>query len=245
MIEELFLFYTTNFDDIDEMVLTFYTNPLFCNLNCYMCHNKHGYMTGVLSATQTPSYLSFEEILDVISMSVVQLGIKYVGVCGGEPLHPTTFQKVQQFLLFVKNNWNVKLVVETNGTYPEAVKQLSPLVDTWKIDIKLPFYFEDGRLMKHDIASSLRYFKIVTSKQKLESEHELTSLPQLIETMYSRKVSYTLSQFLDLPVFQKEKSLVLRTVRYPLLLEDEVKFISNQASKHGFTWKLNNFFQPL
>lgn len=95
-----------------------------CNLDCWYCHNKHLWRSEAeISAQEIEDFLeSHKSFLDGVVVS------------GGEP---TLQEGLAEFVGRVKaKGYRVKL--DTNGTMPEAVKSLLPLVDYAALDLKAP-----------------------------------------------------------------------------------------------------------
>lgn len=95
-----------------------------CNMDCWYCHNKHLWKSDTdISEDEIQRFLcSHKGFLDAVVVS------------GGEP---TLQAGLEDFIEGVKAlGYRVKL--DTNGTNPEAVKNLLPLLDYTALDVKAP-----------------------------------------------------------------------------------------------------------
>lgn len=97
-----------------------------CMLRCPYCHNPDIIEGGELKEIQE----IFREISDSLDF------IDSVVLTGGEPL--IQYREVKTILNYCKNHdLNTKL--DTNGYYPELLKELIDLVDYVAIDVKAPY----------------------------------------------------------------------------------------------------------
>ncbi|WP_458403237.1 7-carboxy-7-deazaguanine synthase QueE [Methanobrevibacter sp.] len=99
-----------------------------CNLNCSYCdtNDSKSEKSGRL---MTPDEVS-EEINKLITPDC-----KTISFTGGEPsLYP-------DFISQVSKNFNLKIMLETNGTLPENIDSIEEL-DIVSLDIKLPEHFD-------------------------------------------------------------------------------------------------------
>ena len=94
-----------------------------CNLRCPFCHNP-----GLVSGETPPDFVTREEIAAFLGRRSSLLG----GVCitGGEPL----IHEDLPDLVDLVRGLNLKLKIDTNGTFPERLAEISP--DFIALDIK-------------------------------------------------------------------------------------------------------------
>lgn len=97
-----------------------------CNLRCIFCHNYE-----LIEYKETT--LNWQRLLEVLRASR-ENWVDAVCISGGEPtLHP----HLKELILRVKDlGFHVKL--DTNGTRPEVLEELMPLLDYVAMDYKAP-----------------------------------------------------------------------------------------------------------
>ncbi len=178
----------------------FYTDIRACNLNCYQCHNRISYKGNGEKYT-------YEELAEKLEMLKL-LGVELIIISGGEPTLEKDLKKGLRFL----RDAGCKIRIDTNGTNPNIVREITEesLVDGFAVDIKIPLLesFECYTL------EQLRRFKIILYSV---SEVEDKKIFNYVERIKQTKQVVEEAQ---LPYN------IFRTVRYPLLREDELKFIS-------------------
>lgn len=117
-----------------------------CNFNCQYCHNQSliKKTEGNISETEVFSY--FEKRYKVLDALVIT---------GGEP---TLYGN--DLLLFskaFKERFPGKLLkIDTNGTYPEIIRQLSEVADFCAMDFKSSDYSSFSKVTMETIEASLR-----------------------------------------------------------------------------------------
>ena len=113
-----------------------------CNLNCNYCDtdDSKSEKSGTL---MTPQEVS-EEIEKILTPDC-----KTISFTGGEPsLYP-------DFISQVSKNFNLKIMLETNGTLPDNIDLIDEL-DIVSLDIKLPEHFDgefDSEIFSNEIKS--------------------------------------------------------------------------------------------
>ena len=113
-----------------------------CNLNCNYCDtdDSKSEKSGTLMAPQQVS----EEIEKILTPDC-----KTISFTGGEPsLYP-------DFISQVSKNFNLKIMLETNGTLPDNIDLIDEL-DIVSLDIKLPEHFDgefDSEIFSNEIKS--------------------------------------------------------------------------------------------
>jgi len=95
-----------------------------CNLECVYCD------------TVLTSYKTFTR--DVLLSKILDFDDDYneLSLTGGEPLIHADF--LREFLPLFRKNRRQKVYLETNGTMPEALKEVIGQVDIVSMDVKLP-----------------------------------------------------------------------------------------------------------
>ena len=113
-----------------------------CNLNCNYCdtNDSKSEKSGVL---MTP-----DEVVEEIN-KLLTPDCKTISFTGGEPsLYP-------DFISEVSKNFDLKIMLETNGTLPEKIASIERL-DIVSLDIKLPEHFDgefDNSIFLNEIKS--------------------------------------------------------------------------------------------
>jgi pyruvate formate lyase activating enzyme len=106
-----------------------------CNFRCPVCHNPELVLPELFGES-----ISEQEVLSFLESRKGQL--QAVTVTGGEP----TLQKKLPYFLATIKKMGYKTKLDTNGSYPEALKSLfnDELVDYVAMDIKAPLasYYE-------------------------------------------------------------------------------------------------------
>jgi pyruvate formate lyase activating enzyme len=185
----------------------FYTTIDKCNLNCYQCHNRFHYDGRRERFTEA----ELKEKLKGLKL----LGVELLIVSGGEPLME---EQLEEGLKLLKEaGFPVRL--DTNGTFPERLEKLleNGLIDGVALDVKVPL------LDDYTPEQLLRFKRVLFSK---------TEVPDLAVYEYAKRVKMTIELI-------KRYSLpftLLRTVRYPLLTEEDERLIkeSVQSLPHQF-----------
>ncbi len=189
----------------------FYTDVNLCNLNCYQCHNRNSFKG-------SPAFFSYDELREKLQFLKL-MGVELVIISGGEP---TLVPSLENVLNFIKEE-GFPVRIDTNGTFPERIRKLlsSELVDGFAVDIKIP-------LLDSYTPDQLRRFKtILFSSERVNDQKVLE---------YTKKLKLTTAII-------KEYSppyTVFRTVRYPLLKEEEIEIISERVKL--FPYQVNPFF---
>ncbi|MFX0057131.1 MAG: anaerobic ribonucleoside-triphosphate reductase activating protein [Candidatus Hodarchaeota archaeon] len=96
-----------------------------CNLNCGFCHNKF------LLSKEVGRIWEINELIDQIKSNMLVNGIS---ISGGEP----TLQHDLLELCKEIKKIGKYISVDTNGTNPEIIKELLPLIDRVALDLKGP-----------------------------------------------------------------------------------------------------------
>ena len=113
-----------------------------CNLNCNYC-DTNGSKSEKSGVLMTP-----DEVVSEIE-KLITPDCKSISFTGGEPsLYP-------DFISQVGKNFNLKIMLETNGTMPDNIDSIEKL-DIVSLDIKLPEHFDgdfDNSIFLNEIKS--------------------------------------------------------------------------------------------
>ena len=101
-----------------------------CNLNCNYCDTNDS------KSKTSGKLMSPDEVTDEIN-KILTPDCKTISFTGGEPsLYP-------EFISEVSKNFNLNVMLETNGTLPNNIEMIEKL-DVVSLDIKLPEHFDEG-----------------------------------------------------------------------------------------------------
>ena len=101
-----------------------------CNLNCNYCDTNDS------KSKTSGKLMSPVEVTDEIN-KILTPDCKTISFTGGEPsLYP-------EFISEVSKNFNLNVMLETNGTLPNNIEMIEKL-DVVSLDIKLPEHFDEG-----------------------------------------------------------------------------------------------------
>ena len=101
-----------------------------CNLNCNYCDTNDS------KSKTSGKLMSPDEVTDEIN-KILTPDCKTISFTGGEPsLYP-------EFISEVSKNFNLNVMLETNGTLPNNIEMIEKL-DVVSLDIKLPEHFDES-----------------------------------------------------------------------------------------------------
>ncbi|WP_163328455.1 radical SAM protein [Desulfurobacterium thermolithotrophum] len=187
-----------------------YTEINLCNLNCYHCHNRHGY-NEYKGKREKLSYKKLKEKL----LMLKALGVELIIISGGEP---TLEKKLEEGLRFIRS-LGLPVRVDTNGTNPEVIQRLieESVVDGFAVDIKIPLK------VRYTPQELKRFKRVLFSTEDVDDGVVLN---------YSKKLMASLEIIKKNPL----QYTVFRTVEYPLLLEEDKNEIRKllEFSPHQF-----------
>jgi organic radical activating enzyme len=113
-----------------------------CNLNCNYCDTNDS------KSAKSGTLMTPDEVTNEIR-KIITPDCKTISFTGGEPsLYP-------EFISEVSENFNLKIMLETNGTLPENIDSIKKL-DIVSLDIKLPEHFDgdfDNSIFINEIKS--------------------------------------------------------------------------------------------
>ncbi|MGN0176853.1 MAG: 7-carboxy-7-deazaguanine synthase QueE [Methanobrevibacter sp.] len=100
-----------------------------CNLNCNYCDTNDS------KSEKSGKLMTPEEVCEKIN-KILTPDCKTISFTGGEPsLYP-------EFISEVSRNFNLNIMLETNGTLPDNIDSIEKL-DIVSLDIKLPEHFDN------------------------------------------------------------------------------------------------------
>jgi pyruvate formate lyase activating enzyme len=178
-----------------------------CNFKCFHCHNYEE-----VNTPNAPKY-GFNELLNKLK-ELVEIGIyDLLIICGGEP---TIYgNRLVKAIEIFKKELNIPIRLDTNGSNPKVLKELidKNLIDGVAMDIKFPYW---------------KFFDVNGEKQK--------KYEKIIGIPFTKILQQKLLQSIDLIIENLDNEYSLfRTVKYPLLDEEDLKEIKNYLTKKG--WK--------
>ncbi|SNR92139.1 radical SAM protein [Desulfurobacterium atlanticum] len=194
-----------------------YTHIPLCNLECFQCHNKAGF-------DPSTQFASYEKLLDKLN-KLKLLGVELIIVSGGEPLLE---KRLKEGLKFIKQlGFSVR--VDTNGTLPETIEQLirEKVVDGFALDVKIPIksvYFDD----------EIERFNEILYSKKEKNEKKIK--------LYVQKIKKSIEKIKKLAIANDFQYTILRTVKYPLLKEEDIEEIKRFVRETGIPFQLNPFY---
>jgi len=177
-----------------------------CNLRCYKCHNYKELVE------KTPvDYYTSEDILKKIKKSNNLFDALIIS--GGEFLIED-LSDIIEFLNKIREIFNGKIIINTNGTYPEKIKKIIELnlVDGFHMDIKFNIWGELDETVD----------KIIGVKSNNELKYKLLMSFNIIKNS-----NLCNSQF--------------RTVKYPFINEEY--FSSMYTNLKEVKWSINPFYE--
>ena len=194
-----------------------YTHIPLCNLECFQCHNKAGF-------DPSPGFISYEKLLDKLN-KLKLLGVELIIISGGEPL---LAKNLIEGLKFIKQA-GFPVRVDTNGTLPEKIEYLigKKVVDGFALDIKIP-------LKSAYSGDEIERFNEILFSQKEKNRKKIQ--------FYVRKIKESVKKINKLAIANDFQYTILRTVRYPLLKEEDIRVIEKFAEETGIPFQINPFY---
>jgi len=156
----------TSLIDFPDRVATVLFTP-DCNLRCPFCHNWR------IVLDPKPPFLNEETVIQILEKR--KKFVDAVVITGGEP---TMHKEIPKFLKKLKEKgFSVKL--DTNGFFPEVLKECLAYVDYVALDVKTSLE-RYGRLGAKDTADFLRTVEILKNKN-VEYEFRTTVVPGFVD----------------------------------------------------------------
>lgn len=155
-----------------------------CNLQCDYCDTPHSYVAPEhCRIEQTAGKRDFSNSANPVKVAALALAVNQmlrqphhsVSLTGGEPLCQA--EALQQLAAQI----NGRVYLETNGTLPQALKQVLPYIDIISMDIKLPK--TTGRVLwrEHSEFLSLARAKDVFVKLVIEEGMDIRHFDQAVK----------------------------------------------------------------
>lgn len=160
-----------------------------CLLKCPYCHNPE-LINGGEQLTLDQIRLEIQESLDFIDSLVIT---------GGEPLIQS--EELKELLNYFKTS-DLKIKLDTNGCYPERLKELIEYIDYVALDVKAPSHKYEGITGKPIGENVKKSMEIVKNSPDTFLECRTTYVPGLLDRNdieeIAKKVKcdlYTIQQF--------------------------------------------------
>jgi len=187
-----------------------------CNFKCFHCHNYKELNESF------PETYKLEELIEKIK-ELEEIGIyDLLIICGGEPtIHgKRLIEQVKE----IRKNIKLPIRLDTNGSNPKVIKELidKKLIDGVAMDIKFPYW----NFFKKEKEDKIRYEKIIGIK-------------------FTKTLQKNLMESIDLIVKNLNNEFSLfRTVKYPILKENEILEIKEFLNKKGWKgcYQTNEFY---
>ena len=126
-----------------------------CNFRCGFCHNAP------LMGRMEPIGMRWADVEDACQ-KFRENWVTSVVVTGGEPtLHPGVFQIVEKL-----REWNFSVKLDTNGSRPEVLDRLLPLVDYVAMDVKFAPADYPERTGFSDVDSLTQSIRLICGRAK-------------------------------------------------------------------------------
>ncbi len=156
----------TSLIDFPDRISTVLFTP-GCNLRCPYCYNWR-----IVLEPKGP-YLSEKEALNILRLR--RRFINSVVISGGEPtIHPS----IKFFLKKLKDE-GFKVKLDTNGFFPETLKECMPYIDYVALDVKTAA--SKYRLLGADNIDGYLETIDVLKRGKIDYEFRMTVVPEIVE----------------------------------------------------------------
>jgi pyruvate formate lyase activating enzyme len=156
----------TSLIDFPDRIATVLFTP-GCNLRCPFCHNWR------IVLDPKPPFLNEETVMQILEKR--KKYVDAVAVTGGEP---TMHREIPKFLKKLKEKgFAVKL--DTNGFFPQALKECLPFVDYVALDVKTSLE-KYGRFGAKDTVDLLRAVEMLKNG-KVDYEFRATVVPGFVD----------------------------------------------------------------
>jgi len=156
----------TSLIDFPDRIATVLFTP-GCNLRCPFCHNWR------IVLDPKPPFLNEETVIRILEKR--KKYVNAVTITGGEP---TIHKEIPKFLKKLKEkDFAVKL--DTNGFFPQMMKECLPFVDYVALDVKTSLE-KYGRLGAKDTVDFLHTVEILKNG-KVDYEFRATVVPGFVD----------------------------------------------------------------
>jgi len=156
----------TSLIDFPDRIATVLFTP-GCNLRCPFCHNWR------IVLDPKPPFLNEETVIQILEKR--KKHIDAVVITGGEP---TMHGEIPKFLKKL-NEKGFAVKLDTNGFFPQILKECLPYVDYVALDVKTSLE-KHGRLGAKDTTGFLRSVEILKSG-RVEYEFRATVVPGFVD----------------------------------------------------------------
>ncbi|MBI4713201.1 MAG: 7-carboxy-7-deazaguanine synthase QueE [Planctomycetes bacterium] len=181
-----------------------------CNLHCSYCDTTNAQKPVKTARIETKPFsrkfitvrnsISAEQLLDYVNKCISQYPFYHaISLTGGEPLMQSAF--LGEFSHRLHRFHKMPILLETNGTLPENLKEIINLIDIVSMDIKIPIQKEES-LRSLRLCGDKAYIKIVVCADT--PERDLSTACRLVA-----KVNR------NIPVILQPVSPVRRGIRAP------------------------------
>jgi len=142
-----------------------------CNFKCDFCHNKY-----LLQPNVGREY-EIKELIDIIKTNLLVSG---VSISGGEP----TLQKDLPELCKQVQKSGKYINIDTNGSNPDVIMQISSYINRVAMDLKSPLNLEKFRKITHtkvNLDKIIETIKFLITQKDIEFEIRTTYVEKLLD----------------------------------------------------------------
>lgn len=179
-----------------------------CNLRCSYCDTANAQKPAKTARIETKPFsrkfitvrnpISAEQLLGYVNKCIRQYPFyQAISLTGGEPLVQSAFLRDLSHRLHGLHK--IPIMIETNGTLPESLKEIIDLIDIVSMDIKIPIQKKES-LRSLRLSGDKAYIKIVVSGDT--SNQDLLAACQIV-----RKVNR------NIPVILQPVSVVRKGIK--------------------------------
>jgi pyruvate formate lyase activating enzyme len=168
-----------------------------CNFRCPFCHNRE-----LVLFDEFPESIPFEEIENFLKTRIGL--IDAVEFTGGEPLLHKGIVEVASII----KNMGFLVKVDTNGSFPDRLKEILPYVDYIAMDIKAPFErYEEAVGVKIDTTLIRESIQIIKNSNK-DYEFRTTVFKNFFKTLddflkVGQEINRARAYYIQRPHFDK------------------------------------------
>ncbi|RLG63732.1 anaerobic ribonucleoside-triphosphate reductase activating protein [archaeon] len=197
-----------------------------CNFRCPFCQNPE------IVLEKSYAWMTVNDILNKLSSAIDF--IDAIVITGGEPLLQD-ITAIKQLIKAFKDR-NLKILIETNGSFPDKLEQVLPLIDEAAIDLKGPKH-------KYPTITGIKrnfYDHVLQSIQKCRKhgvpvEARITIVPGLNdaeEDILAIKEDINLADKISIQQFRNIKTLDPTYMEKPIPTKDQLIKIAKLLKKN-------------
>lgn len=195
-----------------------------CNMHCVWCDTPHS----IGDTTRRYKEYSLKELIKEVEL--LSRGCHSVSLTGGEPLLQKGF--IKEFLSHIKR---MKLLsyLDTNGTLPQALKDIVEDVDIIAMDLKLPtstkqkaFWKEHEQFLKIALKKDVFIKAVISSDTK---EKDILKARELV-----RHIDPHLLFILQPNFFEIKNGAIQRCLEFQNICAKELKNVRIMPQVHKF-----------